>query len=250
MLNRIKILIIVLMTLSASYCGAQEFQLLNISQDDPGKISLSFKINTKYAKERYSVQVFSSHDNYQSPLQYVTGDTGGEIESSNKTYSVVWDAKKELVTYNGQVQLELRGEVIYVPIHSEDIALKAKHNKNSTLNWTGGNSDDQVKIDLIRNSVLVKQITSTSNSGSYNWTVNSDISKGTGYQLRLTNLGNQGETYETTPFKVSGKTSPLVWILPIAAGGAVAAVLVLGGGGDGNGNGGRDNLPDPPLPGN
>ena len=251
MLNRFKIIAISLLVLTTAVCHAQQFQIMNLSQDNAGKVTLAFKINPKYAKERYTVQVFSSHDNYRAPLQYVTGDTGGDIEGSNKTYSVEWDAKKELVTYSGQIQLELRGEVTYTPVHSEDMALKVKRNKSSTLHWTGGNSRDQIKIDLMRHNVVQKQLASGSNSGRYNWTVDRDISKGTGYQLRLTNLGNQGETYETNPFTVRGKSSPLVWAIPLI-GGAAAAVMLTGGDGGGGGgeNGGGGNLPNPPFPGN
>ena len=239
MSNSIKNLVTFFLVLVATYCGAQEFRVLNISQDN-GKVNISFKITPKYAMERYTVEVFSSHDNYQTPLQYVTGDIEGEIESSDQTYQVVGDARKELVTYTGQVQLELKGEVTYLPIHPGKDQVKAKQKKTSTLKWTGGNTSDQVKIELLRNGNVFAEIARTNNSGSYDWAVTREVAKGKGYQLRFTNLNNEGELYETAPFKVGGKLNLVVVGVPVVAG-IVAVIVLLGG------DGGAD-LPDPPLP--
>jgi len=61
----------------------------------------------------------------------------------------------------------------------------------ATITWTGGNSSDNVKIELLKAGALIQTITSsTKNSGSYSWTVpDTGISIGE-YSVKITDLNN------------------------------------------------------------
>lgn len=225
---------------------AQTFTIIN-TEAKGGKVYVDFQITGKYDNERYRVQLYSSKDNFQSPLQNVTGPIAGgkEITQSQGPFQVVWDAQRELKEFEGNIQLELRGQVSYVPIHTEQTP-SAKQGKSTLITWGGGNPQDQIKIDLIQNGQDVKTLGQVTNSGQFNWDVGKSIPKGAGYKIKLTNTGNSGETEESGTFKVSKKGGAMVFIIPLAVVAAGGGAYVLLGSDDAPGGGGEAGVD--PLP--
>ena len=225
----------------------QQFIISNIYADR-GKIYVNFKIDGRYEHERYQIQLYSSHDGYAKPLTHVTGPIEGEVTNTDEELQVVWDAQKELKKFEGNIQLELKGQVTYVPVHLNNPGIKAKQTKSTPISWDGGEPQDQIRIELIKSGQVVQSLGEVQNSGRYEWQVTKDIPKGDGYALRLINLNNSGETIETDVFKVTSKVGLAVKLAPVGA-------LVVGGGiyaltsglldpHDGD----DDELPGPPNP--
>ncbi len=225
---------------------AQQFFIADVRNEN-NKITVDFRIDGNFDLERYEVKLYSSHDNFSKPMQFITGDVEGELPNNNQIYTLIWDAQKELIEFDGEVQLELRGEVTYLPIHSEQERLSGKQLKETEIQWQGGNPADRVKIELVKNDVVVSEITTSNNTGDYTWMVSKDIEKGKGYKIRLTNLTNANEIYESQSFAIGAGINPILLAGGSAGAAGLAGVIYLisnGGGGD------QKNLPTPPDPGN
>jgi hypothetical protein len=86
---------------------------------------------------QFLVQLYSSQDNFTTPLTRVSGDFGPEV-TAGFDKKIVWDITKELGGFNGNISLELRGRV-YVPfvkINDIEEGQVFKRGKNYPLNWT------------------------------------------------------------------------------------------------------------------
>jgi hypothetical protein len=127
---------LLLLTVQAS--NAQNFVIQRIvhSSDD---ISVYYDLFDDNKNQKYFIQVFSSTNNYSSPLQKVTGDVGIDVKPGI-SQRIVWNIKEELgKDFVGDIQLEIRGKV-YVPfmvmanIGANHIFKRAKPTE---LFWTG-----------------------------------------------------------------------------------------------------------------
>lgn len=237
MFPSIKRCLVLLFVLASGPLLAQQFDIQNVYANN-GKVYVDFTIREQYPNERYRIQLYSSHDNYTQPLQYVSGAIeAGELTSTTENLQLIWDAQKELKNFQGNVQLEIRGTVTYVPVHTDNQPIKAKHDKSTTISWDGGEPQNQIRIELIKSGQVIQSLGQVSNSGRYNWVVPDDVPKGAGYSIRLSNVDNPGESTETTAFKVGGKVGLAVKLLPVAAlvvGGGIYAITSIDPSSDGN----------------
>ena len=243
-----KNLLLLLLVCNQSVLYAQDFEVLDISQRN-GTVYVNFKINANLEYERYKVQLFGSHDNYAKPLTRIEGPTEGEMGTSDETYTLEWKAQLELQNYIGNIQLELRGEVSYLPVHTEVEKIVAKQEKTASLAWKGGNDRDRIRIELLKDGQQVETLAETDNTRDFLWAIPESLPKGNDYQIRWVNLTNEGETFTGPAFKVIGKNA---WMIKA---GLIAGAVVIGGtvvvlsGGDGGSPTGDEDLIGPPLPG-
>lgn len=234
--------------LVANLSFAQQFQIEQ-TYTDAGKVYINFRIKENFTYEKYKVDLYSSHNNFSEPVKYVRGPiTQDAMSATGEVIQVVWDAQRELKEFDGNIQLELRGRVIYTPVHSTKDNISAKQTKITTLEWEGGNPSDDIKIELVKNGSVIETLANVQNVGYYDWNVTKAIEKGDGYKIRYVNLGNPGESYETNPFKIGSKIGLALKLAPIAVLGGAAAVFLLGGDDGGGDEGGGSELPDPPGP--
>ena len=92
------------------------------------------------SNRQFLVQLYSSQDNFTTPLTRVSGDFGTEV-SSGFDKKIVWDITKELGAFKGDIALELRGRV-YVPfvkITGLNEGTVYKRGRSYPLLWTSGN---------------------------------------------------------------------------------------------------------------
>jgi len=220
---------------------AQEFDIISTVQKD-GTVYVTFKIDPNFRLERYLLQLYSSHDDFSTPLQYVNGPVNKELLASDEILVFEWEAKKELKKFDGKVKLRLKGKITYEPVHI-DGKISARLKKGTTIKWQGGNNTDRVKIDLLKEGKITDELTETGNTGEYIWFVSKDYKKGGGYQLRFENLDNTGEIFQTQPFKIQSKIGLAIKLLPVVGLGIGYLVYV-----NLNGNGKGDEITEPPLP--
>lgn len=223
---------------------AQEFNIQSVREEN-GKVYVQFTIQENLPFERYKIDLYSSHNSFSTPLLFVNG-ISDEIQATDETIEIVWDAARELTEYNGDIQLELRGRVIYTPVHSPKPNVSAKLGKTTTLEWEGGKPSDNIRIELIRNGRVSEVIDNVQNMGAYDWNVSEYLEKGEGYKIRWVNVDNPPESYESEAFKISGKLGIAVKLSPLALLGAGAVVFLLSGEDEGGGDG--KELPTPTRP--
>ncbi len=178
------------------------------------------------SSRQFLVQLYSSQDNFTTPLNRVTGDFGPEV-TAGFDKKIVWDITKELGSFKGDVSLELRGRV-YVPfVKIKDIeeGQVFKRGKNYPVNWTSGNLSGQVNIELFNEAGdRIWGENNVANVGKFDWYVPANIKKDNNYKLKFTNAKDRNDVVYSHPFTVKPKIPLLVKVAGIVV---VAAVVEL-----------------------
>ena len=183
-------------------------------------IEITFDLIDEVGGRTFDLQLFSSHDNYASLLQYVSGDIGEEV-SPGAGKKVIWEAKKELGEYKGEIYLEIRGIVTppFVRILTPNVGEKFKPGKTTEIRWDSDVTGN-IRIDLYEGRNRISTIATTQNTGRFNWTLSKKLSKGDKYRLIFTSDSKPGKRVESQQFVVA-KGIP-IWLV-------VAGVAVVGG---------------------
>ena len=197
-------------------------------------INITFDLISKNPNDKFSIKIYSSHDNFVKPLSLVSGDVGDDIKPGIGKFAV-FQAREELGVFNGDIIFEVRGNVIIsaqttsieqLVITDPTDGSKLKKGKNAVIRWSGGKQEN-VKMELFQNSNLVNPIATTTNLGSYNWTVPKNL-KGSDYSIKLFNINDPGKAVFSGAFKIKGKMPIYVYFIPVVVGG-LAFVLLSGG---------------------
>lgn len=191
------------------------------------------------SNRQFLVQLYTSQDNFSVPLTKVTGDVGSEV-SSGVDKKIVWDVTKELGNFKGNVSLELRGRV-YVPfVKIKDVneGQVFKRGKNYPLNWTSGNLNGQVNIELFNsNNERIWGENNVANVGKFDWYIENNIRKGNNYRLKFTNAKDRNDVVYSMPFTIKPKIPFVVKMTGVLAVAAVAGVVITTSGKGASANG-------------
>lgn len=156
---------------------------------------------------QFLVQVYSSQDNFTTPLTRVTGDFGPEV-SAGVDKKIVWDITKELGAFKGNISLEIRGRV-YVPfvkIKELEKDQVFKRGRNYPLNWTSGNLSGQVNIELFNEAgERIWGENNVANVGKFDWYIQGNVKKGNNYKLKFTNAKDRNDVVYSQPFTIKPK---------------------------------------------
>ena len=222
--------------LSNSY--SQSIQNIN-AVFSGGKVTVSYDVVGGKPNQTYSVDLYSSHDNFASPLKRVTGDVGKDIRVGLGK-KIIWDATTELGTYSGQLTFKVKGEMHALPLSFKSPAEggKIKRGKNLNIGWEGGRPDQNVRLAVFKGNDQVVDLGEARNSGEFVWNIPKKFDKGT-YSVRLS---SSQETKQSGFFTVKSKSPIMIIVLPVVAVGALVAVLAGGGGEK------EDQLPGAPEP--
>ena len=171
------------------------------------------------SSRQFLVQLYSSQDNFTTPLTRVSGDFGSEV-TAGIDKKIVWDITKELGSFKGNVALELRGRV-YVPfvkIKDIDEDQIFKRGKNYPVNWTSGNLSGQVNIELFNAAgERIWGENNVPNVGKFDWYVQGNIKKGKNYKLKFTNAKDRNDVVYSLPFIIKPKIPLLVKVAGVLA---------------------------------
>ncbi len=238
MMKRISTIII--LSLSGLQVFGQELIVKNIEYKN-NLVELTYNIQDTLVGRYYTVRLYSSYDNFLSPLKDVTGDVGLEIKPGGDRV-ITWDAAKELgSSFSGSVSLELRGR-IYVPFINidwfEDIkSLKQKHKYNIT--WTGGRPTNILNFDLYRGDTKITTFPNVANVGHYELMLPKQVPPGKNYRFRISDSKNKDEVVFSHPFRIK-RSIPLAATasVPILAAAGIYLVLT-------NLDQGPSEIPDP-----
>lgn len=182
------------------------------------------------ANRQFLVQLYSSQDNFTTPLTRVSGDFGTEV-TAGFDKKIVWDITKELGSYEGTLSLELRGRV-YVPF----VKLNLKENqvfkrgKNYPLNWTSGNLSGLVNIELYNGAgERIWGENNVQNVGKFDWFIPASVRKGNQYTLKFTNAKDRNDAVFSKLISIRPRI-PLLAKIGAGALIGVAATFVSGSG--------------------
>src|SRR5688572_26877076 len=158
---------------------AQEFTLrkLELAGD---KLVVHYDLIDTVRNRHYTVNVYSSKDNFLHPLQKVSGDAGLEVVPG-KNRKIVWAAKEELGhDFDGKVGLEVRGR-LYIPFVRfkgfEDYRV-VKRGKPYILSWTGGTRQNILNFELYKGDHKVWAQPPVANTGSHELIIPTSVRPG------------------------------------------------------------------------
>lgn len=216
-----RILILAILTLPI-YCFSQKLE--NLKAEALGdKIIITYDITGSHPDDSYNISLYSSHNNYSVPLTLVTGDVGKKIKEG-KNKRIEWDAPSEYNGIKGTLLFEVHAELVAKLTFQNSID-HVRRGKIAPISWRGGDQHATVKIELIKDDVVIGIIGTNKDKRSFDWKISARQKTGKNYHLRLT---NGKEVVSSKAFSIKPKVSLLMKIIP-AVGVGFAAYLVLNG---------------------
>lgn len=217
---------LILSILAIGNCYAQEFTIRK-TEISGESIIIHYDLIDTVKSRTYTVSVYSSRDNFLSPLQKVKGDQGLEVRPGAQK-RIVWSAKEELgATFRGDVELEIRGRV-YIPFvkfngFQEEQVIK--RGKPVIMTWSGGTRQNILNFSIYRGDKYIDVIPNVANSGSYELTLPKSIKPGKGYYFLVSDSKNKDQVMRTPTFIVKRKIPLALQAAPIVLIGGAAYLL-------------------------
>ena len=135
--------------LSAGTAVGQKFSIKRVEVAGD-MVNLYYDLADTIVSRTYTISVFSSKDNYISPLAKVTGDLGLEVRPGGNK-KITWNAKEELgADFEGKVGLEVRGR-LYIPfVRLDGLNKTFKRTRPTEITWTGGTQQNILNFEIGR----------------------------------------------------------------------------------------------------
>lgn len=208
-------------------CHAQEFSIQKLELAGE-KLLIHYDLIDTARDHTYSIFVYSSKDNFTTPLQKIAGDIGIEVRPGTNR-KIVWEAKQELgASFDGEIELEVKGK-LYVPFIKLSGFEKINSMKRGVpiiLKWSGGTPRNVMNFQLFRGDKLAASFPNAPNEGQYKLTIPTNVKAGGNYIFRITDARNTDQIVKTNVFSIKRKYPLLLKVIPVAAI-AVAAKFLL-----------------------
>jgi hypothetical protein len=210
------------------------------------KVIVWYNLKDTNYNRKYSINLYSSRDEFTYPLFKVSGDVGNDVKAGDDK-KIIWDITSELGNFKGGVTLEIRGNVVapFIQLSESEKRRSYKKGKEYLITWTSGNLDGHVHIELYKQQQMVWEVNNLSNNGKYSWIVPGNLKTGNDYRFKFSNVNDPTDFRFSSKFAIRPKVPMALKVGAVAVLGAGAAVL--GGGKSSSSN----SLANPPsLPGN
>ncbi|WP_119844905.1 Ser-Thr-rich GPI-anchored membrane family protein [Reichenbachiella sp. MSK19-1] len=217
-------------------------------QVDGDDINISFDLKFKSSiQEKYDIEIFSSRDNYATPLAVKDGKLK-DVAAVNARLTYVVDGAIVFEEFKGDVNFQIVATMVYAPIVIDTPSKPSKHKKGSMVQvkWHGGIEDEKFSVDLYKNGVKQETLDANNEYGTYSWVMPRKQKKGK-YKLAIQSDSNSSNRAFSPEFKIKSKVPFIVKVLPVLAAGAAAYYfLEVQGGESVTPPGGGESLPNPP----
>jgi hypothetical protein len=199
---------------------AQDFSIKRVELAGPA-INIYYDLVDSVMTRTYTISLFSSKDNFITPMQKVSGDLGLEVRPGQNK-KITWYAKDELgAEFVGKVSVEIRGRV-YLPFIKLDQMTKAmKRLKSYELTWTGGTQQNILNFELFQGDEKVTNFPNIANVGHYTLNLPRDTKAGHHYYFKITDSKNKDQVVISPQFSVKRK-------MPLVAKGMLIGALGIG----------------------
>ncbi|ADR21101.1 hypothetical protein MATR_12690 [Marivirga tractuosa] len=207
----------VLLTISVQ---AQRVEIKEIYFEE-AKIHILYKLEDSKNDRAYQINIYSSKDNFISPLQAVDGDVGVEIYPGD-TKEIVWDPFEEFgQDFSDDINIEIRGRV-YIPfVKLDDFNYESlKRGKSYEITWTGGASSNILNIALYKGDTKVTVFSNIANVGEHTLYIPKKTEVGEDYRLRISDKNNKDDVVFSKEFAVKRRIPLALQIAPVALVGA------------------------------
>jgi hypothetical protein len=215
-------LLLVLLLISAMTLNAQQFSIkkVELGQDN---VVVYYNLLDTVSNHVYTINLFSSKDNFISPLLKVKGDVGLEIRPGENK-KIIWNAKEELGPdfAEGTISLEIKGR-LYIPFIRLDGNYTAfKRGKKYELTWTGGTQQNILNFDLYQENKKITSFPNIANVGHHTLVIPSSVNPGKNFRFRISDSKNKDQIVNTATFSIDRRVPLLYKIgVPVVLGSAI-----------------------------
>ena len=215
--------IIIIFITSSSF--AQDFNISKV-EIDGGKVNVWYNLLDTMRSRVYTISLYSSADDFISPLAKVTGDAGLEVKPGGNR-KITWNIIDEFgANFEGDVALEVRGRV-YVPfIRLDGLQRSFKRGVAHELTWTGGTQQNILNFDLYKGDHKITSFPNIANVGHYTMVLPKSVKAGKDYRFRIVDSRNKDQVVYTGMFHVKPKFPLLLKIAPAVIVGAGIYLLL------------------------
>ena len=212
---KLKIIFLLFFALSGQ-AYSQDFVIKRV-EIAGGLVNIYYDLLDTVANRTYTVNVYSSKDNFISRLEKVSGDQGLEV-SPGIGKKITWNAHEELGTvFQGTVSVEVRGSV-YIPfVRLEGLYKNIKRAQPYEINWSGGTEQNILNFDLYRGTEKIFGFPNIANVGYHTFTVPAYVKPGKDYYFKITDTKNKDQIVNTTHFTIKRKIPLAFKVLPVVA---------------------------------
>ena len=220
--------LLVLLTCIAFTSQAQEFSIKQL-EVGPERLTLHYDLIDTVKDHTYSVYVYSSRDNFMTPLEKIAGDAGLEVRPGANR-KIVWSAREELgPTFQGEIELEIRGRM-YVPFIRfqgfQDMEVR-KRGVPFLVKWSGGTRQNILNFQLYdKDGKLRHTFPNAPNNSEHRLTIPVSIKPGGDYYFKISDTKNKDQVVITPKFEIRRKYPLLLKVLPVLAIAGVAYMLL------------------------
>jgi hypothetical protein len=189
------------------------------------KVIVTYDLEDSNPNNEYLLNLYTSKDNFATPLKNVTGDIGADIKPGAGK-RVEWMIMQEYGNYKGKLALEVRGKV-YTPVarlQNFDTKKGYKRGTSHNLGWKPGNSNP-INIELFKGGQRISGDMNLPNNGSHPFFFPKESKPGDDYRLRITDPKNPDEVVYSPYFKVTPKVPMYLKVAPAVV--AIVAVIIF-----------------------
>jgi hypothetical protein len=221
-------------------CLAQSVRLMKTEQEGDNVI-IWYDLEGTADEQRYKVEIYGSHNDFQYPLSFTSGDVGPNIKPG-ESKKIVWNAKAELNRFEGAVEFRITVILQYSPLTDLTVlgGRRFVRGKEYQVTWMGGEPDDLLNLELFRKGRRTYRIPDIKNTGTYKWIIPANVKPSNWYRFSLTVVDNPSTGTTSETFKIKRKFPRGLIVIPgIIVTGAVGYLIY-------NNLGKEEPLPMPP----
>lgn len=205
-----------------SVSNAQDIFIKRVELENE-KVYLFYNLKDTTRGRNYTVNLYSSHDNFINPLQKLQGDVGLEVVPGDER-KIEMNVKEEFgAEFEGKVAFELRAKV-YIPfirLEGFNDYKKFKRGKPYEIHWSGGRPQNVLNFELYKGENKITAFTNIANAGKYNLVFSPDTKPGSNYRFRISDSKNRDEVVNTGLFTIERKIPLLFKVVPAVAVGSL-----------------------------
>lgn len=224
---KLEILLFVLTVTITSSLG-QELENISWTNED-GIMIVRYDFLRGDPELEYEFYLYSSHDNFQKPLQETTGDVGKGIKVGTGK-AIYWNAQKELGVFKGELNLRIKGQV-YEPIivfKNINNQLKLKRGNQYSIEWDTNIKADKILFSIERNGIPIADPDIIDNTGTFTWFIPMDTKPGKFFSVKISDTENMLRNETSEHFVVKRRIPLGLKIIPaVAIVGGVAVLLLM-----------------------
>ena len=204
-----KITLTITIILFTVFANAQNTE--NVRQEIIGnQINITYDLVSDIKGQTFEIILFCtvSGNSYKQRLYFAKGDIGKDITGGEEK-KIVWSNEEELSTFEMEdLTFTLESKIFNSSLfftYPNEQGITFKRGKVQKIQWMGGESNEDLVLELYRYDIRKNVVANTSNKGNVLWTIPKSISPGSDYQLRMHPVSKPNQSVLSKKFRVRRK---------------------------------------------